>query len=289
MLALTVLLCHARRQSKQQPHEQTARSNQDAPIDVFAGLSTNKIRAGADASAGSRDWPVGPAASTWLCKKKQPLGERLVAHPERLLSSLADGTEQTIASLRQQHQELQAHAEEGASGNTALAQDMVILHRIARGLKQTGTTGGVVSLETGFANGGSAVAILSALDRGATHISIDPYQNSPPPYFVYRAAGLRGVQRHMTTREVGPTFVHINETASLALATLLSHQLCVDLFFMDDGHRFDDNLLELYHAHVMLKQGGERRDVYRRCVETHWHAQHSLPGLYQVTCYYGST
>ena len=249
MLLLSLLLCAARRQTKPP-------ARKDSPVDTAVkGLSTNKIDSGAVALS---SWPEGASASTWLCKKKQPFGERLVANPERALSSLADERAEVIATVRQKHQALQAHAEEAASGNTALVQDMIILHRIARGLKQTSSEG-LVSLETGFANGGSAVAILSALGPGATHISIDPYQNARPPYFVYRAAGLRAVQHQLMSKAVGPAFVHINETASLALATLLSRQLCVDMFFMDDGHRFDDNMLELYHAHVMLKQGGTAR------------------------------
>ena len=40
------------------------------------------------------------------------------------------------------------------------------------------------------------------------------------------------------------------------MAALMRAHTCIDLIFMDDGHRFDDNLLELYYAHRLLKVGG---------------------------------
>ena len=137
--------------------------------------------------------------------------------------------EEEFNVTRRHYEQIQEQASWGVTGNTALVQDMLVLHRLARGLRRVNRAGGIVSVETGFANGGSTVAILSGLSRGSTHLSIDPYQNAPAPHVMYNAAGLRGVQWYLAQRPASfaPTFFHVNETSSLGLATLLSRRVSV--------------------------------------------------------------
>jgi hypothetical protein len=91
------------------------------------------------------------------------------------------------------------------------------------------------SLETGFASGMSALAIMSALPPSATHVAIDPFQ----PAFGH--AGVRGAHAFVASRPSGPSFVHVNETASVGMAWALRQRQCFDLIFLDDGHKFDDS------------------------------------------------
>ena len=55
---------------------------------------------------------------------------------------------------------------------------------------------------------------------------------------------------------VALTFRHINETASMAVAWLQTQRVCFDAFFIDDGHKFDDIIVELFHVAKMLSFGG---------------------------------
>jgi predicted O-methyltransferase YrrM len=48
----------------------------------------------------------------------------------------------------------------------------------------------------------------------------------------------------------------VNETSAAALPPLLNAHRCLDLIFLDDGHKFDSVLLELYYAQRLLKIGG---------------------------------
>ena len=106
--------------------------------------------------------------------------------------------------------------------------------------------------ETGFASGMSALAIMGALSGSASHYAIDPFQPA------FGNAGVRGAQQFVSTRPPGqaPRFVHVNETASVGMAWLLRRRQCFDLIFLDDGHKFDDNMLELYYASKLLAVGG---------------------------------
>ena len=42
----------------------------------------------------------------------------------------------------------------------------------------------------------------------------------------------------------------------MAVAWLHTKRACFDAFFIDDGHKFDDALVELFHVHKMLAVGG---------------------------------
>ena len=56
----------------------------------------------------------------------------------------------------------------GREGDTSPHHDMVMLHRIVHALANSSS---LITLETGFANGGSTVAILAAHDAHGTHVS----------------------------------------------------------------------------------------------------------------------
>jgi hypothetical protein len=42
----------------------------------------------------------------------------------------------------------------------------------------------------------------------------------------------------------------------MAVAWLHTRRVCFDAFYIDDGHRFDDQIVELFHATKMLSVGG---------------------------------
>lgn len=107
-----------------------------------------------------------------------------------------------------------------------------------------------MTVETGFANGASALAMLSAGDQSKTHMAMDPYQ------FNFRFRGLEFVQEYFQDASRNSKFIHVNESGAIGLAHLVRGHACVDLMFMDDGHKFDDNMVELYHAVRLLKIGG---------------------------------
>ena len=123
--------------------------------------------------------------------------------------------------------------------------DMHTLHHVVKHVDAR-TTG-----ETGFASGVSALAIVTALADGGAHVAVDPFQGA------YSYDGIRAVRSYI---EAYPgrrlRFQHINETASMAVAYLHTQRVCFDAFFIDDGHKFDDALVELFHAHKMLSIGG---------------------------------
>ena len=109
----------------------------------------------------------------------------------------------------------------------------------------------LVSGETGFASGTSALAVLTALNTSATHVAIDPFQPA------YATAGLRAMRDYTAAnRPTAPRVALVNETAAFGLAWLSRRAQCFDLFFMDDGHKLDDNIVELYAVSKLLSIGG---------------------------------
>ena len=105
--------------------------------------------------------------------------------------------------------------------------------------------GARTSGETGFASGTSSIAIMSALHSRGTHVAIDPFKGA------YSYDGLRAA-RAMVEAKSGLKFAHINETASMALAWLHTRRVCFDAFFIDDGHEYDDVVVELFHVAKMI-------------------------------------
>ena len=120
------------------------------------------------------------------------------------------------------------------------ADDPVALHEATSALVHPQLT-----LETGFANGGSAVAIMSALPSHPVHMAIDPFQ-----VLTYNGTGLKGVANSFNSGLITPglTFVHVNETAATAMASLVRAHTCVDLITQKTPFRADhDHILEPIH------------------------------------------
>ena len=123
--------------------------------------------------------------------------------------------------------------------------DSALLHLVV-GATEALTTG-----ETGFASGVSAISMMTAMGRNSTHVAIDPFQGA------FSFAGVRGIATYRAKRgKKAPAFVHMNETASFGLAWLAKRRMCFDVFLMDDGHKFDDNIVELYTVSKLLSVGG---------------------------------
>lgn len=104
------------------------------------------------------------------------------------------------------------------------------------------------SLETGFANGASAVHILSAQQglKGARHIVIDPFQER------YADVGLKNVRRLGLSRGMRfePHYSHE------VLPRLQREGERIDFAFIDGGHRFDEAFVDFYYIDLMLVHGG---------------------------------
>jgi hypothetical protein len=129
-------------------------------------------------------------------------------------------------------------------------------------------TNSTLIIETGMAIATSTVALLGsfyARDGSDTFVdsltvhSIDPYQQQG-----YKKSGLNNVQAAL--ERFGQTFegykgrepshVYHNNSAALSMAELYASTSCADLIFMDDGHKYDDNMLELYFSTRLLRPGG---------------------------------
>lgn len=137
-----------------------------------------------------------------------------------------------------------------AASSKVSERDISLLHNLVRHSRAMRTG------ETGFASGTSAIAIMSAMGPLGAHVAIDPFQPA------YNRWGVRGAAAFAERRAgaapglAAPRFLHVNETAGLGLAWLHKRRQCFDLFFMDDGHKFDDNIVELYYVTKMLSVGG---------------------------------
>jgi len=179
--------------------------------------------------------------SVWQCTATLLQGLQFVEDFQSIYAA-HKGTNEDV--LKRQYNTLQDLTEKKEA--TISMSDFVLFHKLISILKVK------VTIETGFANGGSAVAFLSALPEDGVHMSIDPYQAA-----WFKQAGLAAVKNYFLEHSQSTKrYYHINETTAYGLGVLLRNRRCVDLFFLDDGHKFDDNLLELYHAHRMLKIGG---------------------------------
>lgn len=195
----------------------------------------------------------------WECSEEQPFGPSLLVRPESKLGVPHNAAEVKMEQLLQDYHEHIRTASDGRGNDTALSTDMILLHRIARGVRKHGSksnTSRTITVETGLANGGSAVAIMSALGSGSLHIAIDPFQSQQYDGLALDSVRLFLGRMEAQTSHPTPQLIHLNESASSSLSALHRDHQCVDLFFMDDGHKFDDNMLELYHADKLLKMGG---------------------------------
>lgn len=107
------------------------------------------------------------------------------------------------------------------------------------------------SVETGFAQGHSALAIVAAAHGGGhaiNHTAIDPYQ------FSRWGGNGREVMAAFDQKWPDPRrhFRHLATPAAAGLAAMQSGGACVQLAFMDDGHKFDDNVVELHMLGLMM-------------------------------------
>lgn len=166
---------------------------------AFDGFSINVIDSDTPIT---HVWPKGLGSSIFECSALLPSGRQLLADPMSLL--LESNEERAIGHYEQW---LKQATFGGREGDTSPHHDMVMLHRIVHALANSSS---LITLETGFANGGSTVAILAAHDAHGTHVSIDPCQNNVGTYN-YGATGLRGVQTFLAARRQhhrdAPTFV----------------------------------------------------------------------------------
>lgn len=111
------------------------------------------------------------------------------------------------------------------------------------------------TVETGFAQGHSALALVGSA-RGAglqsRHTALDPYQEE-----VWGNHGNTAVTRLIQRYGAGNvTFSHLALPAAVGLSDMHKAGECVDVAFMDDGHKFDDNMSELYFLNRMMGPGG---------------------------------
>ena len=130
-------------------------------------------------------------------------------------------------------------------------------------------TNAAAIVETGMAIASSTVALLGSLytrDESDTFVdsltvhSIDPWQKKGG----YEGAGLDHIELALEkfsqtfegykVREPSHVF-HLNY-ASVSMGELYDSSYSADFIFMDDGHKYDDNIVELYFATKMLRQGG---------------------------------
>jgi len=129
-------------------------------------------------------------------------------------------------------------------------------------------TNAAAIVETGMAIASSTVALLGSLytrDESDTFVdsltvhSIDPFQKGG-----FGGAGLDHIE--LALEKFGQTFegykvrepshvFHLNY-ASVSMGELYDSSYSADFIFMDDGHKYDDNIVELYFATKMLRQGG---------------------------------
>lgn len=110
------------------------------------------------------------------------------------------------------------------------------------------------TVETGFALGASALAITGALMSGgasAHHSAIDPFQD----YF--KNVGLHSMEKMLARHKpVKLQFDHLALPAAVGLANLYVAGECLDFAYLDDGHMFDDNMVEFFYVHHMMPVGG---------------------------------
>ena len=108
----------------------------------------------------------------------------------------------------------------------------------------------IVSLEIGMAYGLSTLFICEELAKQhgkATHVVIDPFQNSD-----WRGIGMRHV------REAG--YEHLvtfyEERSEFTLPRLVAAGTKLDFALIDGWHTFDQALVEFYYINRMLRVGG---------------------------------
>ncbi len=105
------------------------------------------------------------------------------------------------------------------------------------------------SLEIGMAYGFSTMWILDALSRhpGASHVSIDPYQNKS-----WGGVGLEAAR----LLDCHAAFEWVEERSDFAVATFAKSNRRFDFIFIDGNHRFDDVICDFYLSDQVLAVQG---------------------------------
>jgi len=141
------------------------------------------------------------------------------------------------------------------------------------------------TVETGFAHGSSALALLAtAMGSGLAlqHSAFDPYEDSDyhgdgskaVEELYARVKGVNGVKAAYAVGEANVTnqdtaslhqksssvdsvgFNLVKQPAAVGLGDLVKANECIDVAFMDDGHKFDDNMAELWFMNKLMPPGG---------------------------------
>lgn len=104
------------------------------------------------------------------------------------------------------------------------------------------------SLEVGLAYGMSAVSMLLAhRQTGGRHTCLDPYQERD-----FQGRGLHNVEK----LGLEGSLEFLPEVAHQALPRLLAKERRYDLAFIDGGHLFDQTVVSLFYADLMLNRNG---------------------------------
>jgi predicted O-methyltransferase YrrM len=107
-----------------------------------------------------------------------------------------------------------------------------------------------VSLETGFAYGISTLFVCDALaanGKAATHIVIDPAQNSSFGGIGLKNVARAGYEHFIDFRE---------EWSEIALPSLLACGTHIQAAIIDGGHTFDNVLVDFFYINKILTVGG---------------------------------
>ena len=133
------------------------------------------------------------------------------------------------------------------------------------------------SVETGFALGYSAMSIIgAACTAGLTiqHSAMDPFQSA-----WWKGLGQKQLK---TLCNKCPSdavrFEHMELPAVVGLSRMYERGECVQLAYMDDGHRFDDNMVELHLINAMMPAGARTSSWERMRPSAHSVAR-GAPGV----------
>jgi predicted O-methyltransferase YrrM len=120
----------------------------------------------------------------------------------------------------------------------------ILIDRVFRTVKPD------LSLEIGFAYGISTLFVCDALahnGKAATHIVIDPFQNSD-----WAGIGLKNIERAKYEHLID----FCEEPSEIALPSLLARGTRVQAAIIDGNHTFDHALVDFFYVNKMLTIGG---------------------------------
>ncbi len=111
----------------------------------------------------------------------------------------------------------------------------------------------LATLETGLANGGSAVILCDWLSKNTNgqHTAIDPFQSAPTPKG-FDNAGVKAVEKSGQ----GQRLTVIEDFGHIALPRLVAEGKKFQFVLIDGYHSFDYTMLDLFYADLLLDDGG---------------------------------